>query len=81
MPGVEATAFGGIVVPIGTPQPIIRLLHQRLTAVLNTPALKEQVAAAGGEIGGDSPDEFAAFLNAESAKWSKLIKTAGIKLE
>ena len=81
LPEVEVTAWGGILAPIGTPQSIIRLLHQRLTAAINTPTFKEHVMATGGEIGGDSPEEFAAFLNAESAKWSKLIKTAGVKLE
>ncbi|MFM9969108.1 MAG: tripartite tricarboxylate transporter substrate-binding protein [Burkholderiales bacterium] len=55
--------------------------HTLLFGTINDPEYKNPVIATGGEIGGETPDEFAAYLRAESAKWGKLIKTAGIKME
>jgi tripartite-type tricarboxylate transporter receptor subunit TctC len=48
---------------------------------LNSPEIRDQIVSVGGEIGGDTPEEFAAFVRAEMAKWGKVIKDAGIRLE
>lgn len=72
--GVEASAFGAIRLVAATPQPLVLQLNQHLVSAINTPEFKEQTAANGSEVGGDSPEKFAAFLRAESAKWGKLIK-------
>ncbi len=57
------------------------MLHQQITRALKLPELRDYAAANGISIGGESPEEFAAFLAAESAKWGKLIKATGIRME
>ena len=81
LPGVEALAWNGIFVPAGTPRAAIDVLHRELVKAYNAPDVKSQVLATGSEVAADSPEEFAAFVRAESAKWSKVIRDAGIKPE
>jgi tripartite-type tricarboxylate transporter receptor subunit TctC len=80
-PGIEMTLFAGIFVPAGTPEPVVRLLHQQVAKIVNAPGYKALTLASGSEPGGDSPEEFTAFLRAESDKLGKLIKATGIKME
>jgi tripartite-type tricarboxylate transporter receptor subunit TctC len=79
--GMEATVWNGIFAPAGTPAPVILLLQGNLARALNFPENREQIIASGGEVGGRSPEEFAAFVRAEIAKWGKVIKDAGIRLD
>ncbi len=81
LPGVEASVWNGYFVPSGTPQPIIQVLNRELLRTFSAPDVREQVAATGGEIVGGRPEEFAAFIRSEIAKWSKVIADAGIKLQ
>ena len=81
LPDMEATVWNGIFAPAGTPRQVILLLQENLAHALNQPENREQIIASGGEVGGRSPEEFAAFVRAEIAKWGKVIKDAGIKLE
>lgn len=81
LPGMEATVWNGIFAPAGTPRPVIALLHETLARALNAPDVREQTAASGAELGGRPPEEFAEFVRAEAAKWGRVIKDAGIKLE
>jgi len=81
LPGVEAIVWNGIFVPAGTPQPLIRTLHREIVRAFDAPEIREQVAATGSYIAGDSPEEFASFVRAEVAKWGKVIRDAGIKVQ
>ena len=81
LPGVEASVWNGYFVPSGTPQQIIQVLNRELLRTFSAPDVREQVAATGGEIVGGRPEEFAAFIRSEIAKWSKVIARAGIKLQ
>jgi tripartite-type tricarboxylate transporter receptor subunit TctC len=81
LPGMEATVWNGIFAPAGTPPDVRALLRQQLERALNAPEIREQIVASGAELGGRPPEEFAAFVRAEIAKWSRVIKDAGIKLE
>ena len=81
LPGIEATAWNGIFAPARTPPPVIRAVHQAVARTLNSPEIKDQIVGVGGEIGGEMPEEFAAFVSAEMAKWGRVIKDAGIRLE
>src|SRR5438445_62981 len=81
LPGVEASVWNGYFVPAGTPQPIIQVLNRELLRTFSAPEVREQVAATGGEIVGGRPEEFAAFIRSEIAKWGKVIADAGIKLQ
>jgi tripartite-type tricarboxylate transporter receptor subunit TctC len=79
--GMEATVWNGIFAPAGTPRAVILLLQENLARALNFPDIREQIVASGAEVGGRPPEEFAAFVRAEIAKWGKVIKDAGIKLD
>ena len=81
LPGVEAIVWNGIFVPAGTPQPVIQVLHRELVRAYNAAEIKGQVVNTGGYVAADSPEEFAAFVRAENAKWSKVAREAGIKAE
>ena len=80
LPGVEATGWNGICVPAGAPQPVIALLHREIVKALNDRVIRDQMISTGANVGGDRPDEFAAFIRAELAKWGKVIKDAGISI-
>ena len=79
LPGVEAIVWNGIFVPAGTPQAVIQVLHRELVRAYTAPEIKDQVVNTGGYVAADSPEEFAAFVRAENAKWSKVARDAGVK--
>jgi tripartite-type tricarboxylate transporter receptor subunit TctC len=81
LPGMEATVWNGVFAPAGTPQVVIVLLQQQFAKALNAPDVHEQIVVSGAELGGRTPEEFAEFVRAEVAKWGKVIKDAGIRLE
>jgi tripartite-type tricarboxylate transporter receptor subunit TctC len=81
LPGIEAIVWNGIFVRAGTPRPVIEVLHRELVKAYNAPDVKNQVIATGSEVTADTPEEFAAFVRSESAKWSKVIRDANIKPE
>ncbi|MGA0024672.1 MAG: tripartite tricarboxylate transporter substrate-binding protein, partial [Burkholderiales bacterium] len=77
----EANNWNGLVAPRGTPSVVIQRLHRDIAATLKEPAIAERMARAGLEPIGDTPQEFDRYLQAEAAKWGKLVKSAGIKAE
>jgi tripartite-type tricarboxylate transporter receptor subunit TctC len=79
--GVEASGWNGIFVPAGTPPAVISRLQNEIARILVTPAYKTQTTERGSELGGEPPEEFAAFIRNEIAKWGKVIKDAKIKIE
>jgi tripartite-type tricarboxylate transporter receptor subunit TctC len=81
LPGVDTSLWFGLIAPAATPKPVISKIHDDVIAALNLPDLRERIASQGGDIVGDTPAEFAAFIAAESAKFAKIIKQAGVKLE
>jgi tripartite-type tricarboxylate transporter receptor subunit TctC len=81
IPGYEASAWYGIGAPRGTPIEIIGRLNSAINACLGDPALKTRLAEVGGIPFLSSPTDFAHFIAAETEKWAKVIKTAGIKQE
>jgi len=81
LPGIEAIVWNGIFVPAGTPRPVIQILHRELVKAYNAPDVKSQVLNTGSEVAADTPEEFAAFVRSESAKWGKVIRDANIKAE
>ncbi|OGA42376.1 MAG: hypothetical protein A3G24_28915 [Betaproteobacteria bacterium RIFCSPLOWO2_12_FULL_62_13] len=81
LPGYESVNWFGLLAPAGTPQEVIARLHQEAVAVLRAPSIKERLAADGTEAIGTAPEEFAAFIKAETVKWTPLLKAAGITLE
>jgi tripartite-type tricarboxylate transporter receptor subunit TctC len=81
LPGYRAITWNGILAPAATPRDVINKLNGAIAQVLRTPEMKERFAAIGTEPIWNTPDEFAAFLRAESVKWAGVIKSAGIKVE
>jgi tripartite-type tricarboxylate transporter receptor subunit TctC len=77
----EVSEWQGVVVPAGTPAAIIARLNQEIVKVLTRPDVNERVAAAGAQAVGSSPEEQAAFVKREFARWSRLIKSLGLKLD
>ncbi|HZM48787.1 MAG TPA: tripartite tricarboxylate transporter substrate binding protein [Burkholderiales bacterium] len=80
-PGVVATAWNGVVAPAGTPRAIVDQVNAAIGQALRAPDITERFAAIGMEAVGGTPEEFGAFLRAETAKWAKVIKVANIKVE
>jgi tripartite-type tricarboxylate transporter receptor subunit TctC len=81
VPGYEAVAFEGMFAPAKTPVAIIDRLSQEIARVLNRAEVKERFFNAGVETVGSTPEEFAAAIRSNVAKWGKLIKDAGIRDE
>jgi tripartite-type tricarboxylate transporter receptor subunit TctC len=81
LPGVEASGWNGLFVPVGTPKDVIARLRNETAKILATPAMKADGVTLGYELGGESPEEFAAFIRAELLKWDKVIKDAKITLQ
>jgi len=79
--GIEGSGWNGIFVPAGTPPAIIARLQEETARVLRLRDVQEDAFLLGTTAGGDTPEEFAAFVRAEKAKWGKVIRDAGIKAE
>jgi tripartite-type tricarboxylate transporter receptor subunit TctC len=79
--GQEADTLQGILVPAGTPSAIVSRLHSDVSKVLAQPEAKERVASLGFDIVASRPEQFAAQIKSEIAKWEKVIKAAGIKAD
>jgi tripartite-type tricarboxylate transporter receptor subunit TctC len=78
--GYEASIWNGILVPTGTPTAIVNRLHETIVQILKSPQAQERYAAVGAEIRYNSPEEFQALIRTELAKWAKVIKAAGIRV-
>jgi tripartite-type tricarboxylate transporter receptor subunit TctC len=81
VPGYEAIGWFGLLAPAATPSAIIEKLSADANKVLQDPEVKERMLALGAEPSGDTPSEFAAFIRADQAKWSKLMRERGIVAE
>src|SRR5262249_54538211 len=81
LPGYEATGGTGLFVPAKTPAPIVTRLNQEIVRIVHQPELKQKFFNSGVEPVGSTPEEFAATIKTELAKWGKVIKDAGIKVE
>jgi tripartite-type tricarboxylate transporter receptor subunit TctC len=79
--GHEADTLQGVLLPAGTPRAIVTKLHADIVKALAQPDAKERVTALGFDIIASTPDQFAAQVKTEIAKWGKVIKAAGIKAD
>ena len=79
-PDVQGITFNGIFAPKATPQPVIDKLSAAIRAALEKKATIDQLAALGSEARGNTPQEFRAFLEQETRKWSDVMKQANIKV-
>jgi tripartite-type tricarboxylate transporter receptor subunit TctC len=80
-PQYDASSWNGFLVPAGTPRPVIERLNTELVRILKLPAVQERLVADGADAVPSTPDEFGAFIRAEIAKWAKVVKAGGIRIE
>ncbi|MGZ5224722.1 MAG: tripartite tricarboxylate transporter substrate-binding protein [Burkholderiales bacterium] len=81
LPGYEAAQWFGILARAGTPRPILERLNLETNRILNTSEMKERLLTLGMDVRSTTPEEFSSRISAETQKWAKVIKTAGIKPE
>ena len=81
LPGFEAGSWMGLVAPTRTPAAIVARLHREAVKALAAPEVREKLTAQGFEIVGSAPPAFAAFVAAESDKWSKVVRDHAIRVE
>ncbi len=80
-PGFEDYTWIGVFVPAGTPQLVIARLNGEVNAWLSRPDARERLAPLGFEPVGGPPARFAAYLTAEVAKWARVVRETGAKVE
>jgi tripartite-type tricarboxylate transporter receptor subunit TctC len=81
LPGFEVVGWYGVIGPAGLPGPIVARLHDEFVKVLARPDVHERIVADGSEPVGSSSEEFRQFMLADLAKWAKLVKESGAKLD
>ena len=79
--GFEASSWFGLLAPAGTPVDVLNRIQQETAKALSTPAMKEKLVAQGAVPSGSTPQEFAAFIDAEIKKWGPVVKTSGAKVD
>jgi len=79
--GVQAAALAGVVVPAGTPRPVVDTLNRQFVATIKDPAIHQKLVDFGIEPVGDTPAEYRNLLQAERTRWHKLIHDLNIKLD
>jgi tripartite-type tricarboxylate transporter receptor subunit TctC len=77
----EVTTWYGVLAPAGTPRPVISRLNAELVKIMHSPELKERLAATGTDPRTSTPEEFAAYIKSEIAKWGDVIRKAGVKAD
>ena len=77
--GFEVTGWYGVFVPAGTPPGIVAKLNAEIVRIMKLPDVRERFAAEGAELVGNTPAQFAAFVAAEIAKWSRVVKLSGAR--
>lgn len=80
-PGFEALSWSGISVAKGTPQPIVDRLEAEITKIMTSPAIKQRMESVGFVIPTQGSKAYTAFVAKEMERWTRVIKTAGIKPE
>jgi tripartite-type tricarboxylate transporter receptor subunit TctC len=80
-PGFSAVSWFGLSAPAGTPEPILGKLHDASVKALQSPELKQRLESNGFVVVGSTPEDYAAWIEAETAKWAKVIEASGAKIE
>jgi tripartite-type tricarboxylate transporter receptor subunit TctC len=81
VPGYELTNWFGLVVPAATSRELIQKLHGDVSKALAQPDVRDKLQAMGADVIGSNPEQFAAFMRGETAKWAKVVRQANIRAE
>ncbi len=81
VPGYEATSWFGMFAPAATPAPVVAQLNATLVKVLAQPDIKKKLAEQGAEAAGETPAQFADFIQKESVKWGRVVKESGASVD
>ena len=81
VPGFDVSAWAGAVVPAGVPKAIIARLNAEINKALAAPAVREKLPEMGLEIVGSTPEQYAAHIKSEAAKWADVVKRSGAKVD
>jgi tripartite-type tricarboxylate transporter receptor subunit TctC len=78
-PGMDIALWYGVVAPAGTPAPIVQRLNAELAKIVDMPDVRKNLTEQGADMQGGTPEDFAAFMRNESARWAEVVKQAGIQ--
>jgi len=81
LPGFNVFGWNGLLAPAGTPAPVIAKLHGAIVKALQIPEVRERIAGFGFEPVGDTPEEFGEFVKADIARWAKVAKESGARVD
>ncbi len=81
VPGYEAGTWTGVIAPAGLPRPILDRLNAAVNAAIRSPMFVERFAQIGDEPAGGTPEDFAALIGKDSAKWAEVVKRSGAKID
>lgn len=79
--GLEIGVWHGILVPKGTPQDVVSRLNAEINTAIKNPEMRQKLLASGNEPLGGSSEHFAAFINSETARWSKVVRDLNIRVD
>ena len=77
--GFEAGSWYGLLAPAATPRAIVERINREVVRILQLPDVRDRLTAEAFEVPVDTPEQFAAHIKADVAKWAKVVKEAGIK--
>ena len=81
LPGFEALQWFGILAPAGVSKDVVAKLHADIVKAVRLPDVRDRMTSLGAEVVGSTPAEFAAFQKADAAKWAKVVKASGAKID
>ena len=81
MPGFESTTSTAIAMPVATPKDIVQKLRDALAGVLDKPVVRQTFEKSGGQLLRSTPEEFVRMLAEEHARWVRIRKETGIRIE
>jgi len=81
VPGYEVTAWSGVIAPAGLPRPVLERLNAAVNAAIKEPATHARLAEMGSEGGGGTPEELAALIRRDSAKWAEVVRRSGARID
>jgi tripartite-type tricarboxylate transporter receptor subunit TctC len=81
VPGYDMVLWFGVLSPTGTPSAVVNTIHREIASILKVPDVKSRLATQGADPIGSTPDQFDAFIKSEIAKWTKVVKENGLKVD